>query len=457
MKTGLKDRLFYAIGGGTGSNLGFHIMNLFFIIFCVDVWGLNPIVASTVVLVTRLVDVFTDPLMGAIADKTRTRLGKYRFWVMVAGPLTGLMTFLVFLAPDIPPFAKIIYIYVVYIAYSIISTAANIPYHSLTAYITDDPKQRRVLVIIKQSAAMVVVTLLQIVGVYITITLFDNEPIGYRVLGAIAGIGIAISFLLCGYGARHADNVNTLDPLDKDGQYNYEKKFTFKDFVSQLSLIVKSPSLRNLSIATSTNFFATTIVQAVSIYFYTIVLGDVLYIQVAAIFGLVFALLSFVLAYILSNKIGNKETFVYSTYGAVIIGVVTFIIFNPDQPMLMVFLISLGSVFSGVGGVATFMMVTDCADEIKLETGENGAGIASSCLTFANKLGSAIGGFSTGFVLVLIGYNADLATQPESVAVGLTVAVILGPVLGHIFSILSMRGYPLSKKRHTEILNELNK
>ncbi len=449
MKTTLSDRLFYGIGGGLASNLGLNMMSIFFIIFCVDAWGMSPVVAGTIVLVARLVDTFTDPLMGALADRTRSKLGKYRFWIIIAGPLTGLFTFLVFAAPAIDPVYKTLYMYVIYIGYSVISTAANIPYHSLTAYISDSPGERRSIVIIKQMTGLFTSQLLQFFGIYITITLFNGEIAGYRVLGLISGIIIAVGFIMCAFGARKVDNYQALQ-----NEQDLEK-FSFVELLKQLSYIGTNASLRNIAIASSTNQFAIAITGAVSIYFYTIVLGDAKYAQTAAMLGLIFGVVSYLVTFISSNKIGNKETFTIFTIISAVIGVITYVIFDAKAPMFMVIMISVAYGFSKCAELATWMMVTDCADDIKYRTGKNGAGIASSCLTFANKLGIALGGFGSGVILAMIGYDATKTVQDPSVISGLILTMIFAPVVGHICSILAMKGYPLSKDTHQKIHNEL--
>lgn len=94
------DRLAYAIGGGFSSNLGFYVMLIFFITFATDIYGINPVTVGVITLISRLVDTFTDPLMGALGDQTKTRFGKYRFWVMMSAPFVGITTWMVFASPE---------------------------------------------------------------------------------------------------------------------------------------------------------------------------------------------------------------------------------------------------------------------------------------------------------------------------------------------------------------------
>lgn len=450
MKTTLGDRLLYGIGGGIGSNIGFHIMSIFFIMYCVDVLGLNPIAAGTIIMVARLVDTFTDPIMGAIADKTRTKLGKYRFWIIVAGPFTGLFLFLVFAGPNMPAASLLVYMYIVYIGFSIISTAANIPYHSLTAYITNDPNQRRSLVLIKQGTAMIMFTALQVIGIQIVINVFGSTVEGYRIFAAGCGILVAVGFILCGFGARKVDNAETVMQEEASGE-----KIKIGDLFSQMAYIVTNPSLRNITIASSTNMFASAITGSIGIYFYTFVLGSAAYAQMAAMITLGLTLISFPVTVIVCRKYGNKEAFTAFSILATITGTITYFLFDASNPGLMLGVLAVPLFFGSAAGLVTWMMVTDCADDIKFETGNNGAGIASSCLTFANKFGSAIGGFCTGVVIAGIGFVAGAETQTPEVINGLLLVMLFAPVVGHIFSIIAMKGYPLSKARHQEIREAL--
>lgn len=443
------NNLLYAIGGGSASNFGFHLMNIFFLVYCTDALGMDPVIAGSIILGARLIDTVTDPLMGALADKTRSKYGKYRVWVKIAGPLMGLVTALVFIGPMFSPQFIVIYITIMYVLYSIISTAANIPYHSLASYITDDIEERRTVVIIKQFSGLVISKLIQMVGVIITIDLFSGTVGGYRVLGIFTGICIAIGFTICAYGARDEDNENSLELEEEDS-------VSVKELFTQMSYVLKFKSLFTLVIASATNCFANAIVGAVTIYFYVQVLGDQSYASSAAVISLVIGIFGYIFVRIVSKKIGNKETFVLTTSLAIVTGLILYVTFDAIHAMYVVVMISLATSFGDMASLSTWIMVTDCADDVKCQTGKNGAGISSSCLTFSTKLGSAVGGFVAGFVVAMIGYDATLAVQPESVITGLTITMIFAPIIGHICSILAMLFYPLNNEKIDEINKALN-
>lgn len=85
----VSDKLCYAMGGGFASNLSFYAMLVFFITYASDVYGVNPATVGAITLAARGIDAFIDPVMGAMGDRTRTRLGKYRFWIITSAPVPG--------------------------------------------------------------------------------------------------------------------------------------------------------------------------------------------------------------------------------------------------------------------------------------------------------------------------------------------------------------------------------
>ncbi|MDA7535934.1 MFS transporter, partial [Akkermansiaceae bacterium] len=128
--------------GDTASNFVFHIVNAFLITYYTDVVGLNPLAVSTLYAVARIWDAISDPLMGRLADRTQTRWGKYRPYLLWFAIPYGVIGFLAFLGPDLSDSGKLIYAYVTYIALMTVYTAINVPYSALMGTITSDPKER---------------------------------------------------------------------------------------------------------------------------------------------------------------------------------------------------------------------------------------------------------------------------------------------------------------------------
>lgn len=454
------DRLAYAIGGGFSSNLGFYVMLIFFITFATDIYGINPVTVGIITLVSRLIDTFTDPLMGAIGDRTRTRFGKYRFWVMMSAPFVGITTWMVFASPELSGITKIIYMYAAYILYSIISTAANIPYHSLTAYLTNDVKERSNIVLIKQFTGLLTQFIVSAGGVYILESYSRThdsagrviiDTSGYQVLGIAFGLLITFGFWVCAWGARNNDTQERLV------QEETVESFSSKGVFSQMALAFKSRSLISLAVMSVANTLVLAMSSGITVQFFTYVLGNASYVKTSALFNVCFGAAAYLLVKVLVTLYGNKSSFIYMCLLTILSSAVLYITFSASAPLYVMIMLGLIMCFTQGASLLTWMMVTDCADEIQWRTKKNAAGIASSTLTFSNKFGSAIGAFILGYTLNAIDYAPGATLQNAETISGLAFLMIVTPIIGKVIALLSMYFYPLNNCYHQQIVLELNK
>lgn len=454
------DRLAYAIGGGFSSNLGFYVMLIFFITFATDIYGINPVTVGIITLVSRLIDTFTDPLMGAIGDRTRTRFGKYRFWVMMSAPFVGITTWMVFASPELSGITKIIYMYAAYILYSIISTAANIPYHSLTAYLTNDVKERSNIVLIKQFTGLLTQFIVSAGGVYILESYSRThdsagrviiDTSGYQVLGIAFGLLITFGFWVCAWGARNNDTQERLV------QEETAESFSSKGVFSQMTLAFKSRSLISLAVMSVANTLVLAMSSGITVQFFTYVLGNASYVKTSALFNVCFGAAAYLLVKVLVTLYGNKSSFIYMCLLTILASAVLYITFSASAPLYVMIMLGLIMCFTQGASLLTWMMVTDCADEIQWRTKKNAAGIASSTLTFSNKFGSAIGAFILGYTLNAIDYAPGATLQNAETISGLAFLMIVTPIIGKVIALLSMYFYPLNNCYHQQIILELNK
>lgn len=134
----------YALGDGA-ANIAWRGVATFLFIFYTDVFGLSPVAVGMLMLITRVSDGITDVLMGIIGDRTSTRYGKFRPWILWTAIPLGVILSLLFTAPNLSATGKIVYAYVTYITFTLVYTANNIPYGALMAVITGDDRQRTVI------------------------------------------------------------------------------------------------------------------------------------------------------------------------------------------------------------------------------------------------------------------------------------------------------------------------
>ena len=128
--------------GNFANNIIFMMVGTYISYFYTNILGISPFMAGVVFMVARLVDAFTDPLMGIIVDKTNTKIGKYRPWIIAGAPFLGIMFVLLFTAPNFSMTGKVVYAFVTYIIYSLAWTIVQIPQLALPAILTNDIAKR---------------------------------------------------------------------------------------------------------------------------------------------------------------------------------------------------------------------------------------------------------------------------------------------------------------------------
>lgn len=140
-KLSTKEKVGYGLGD-TASNFVFHIVNAFLLSYYTDVLGLDAAAVGTLYAAARIWDAISDPLMGSFADRTDTKSGKYRPFLLWLAIPYGVIGFLAFLGPGFHDTGKLVYAYVTYIALMTVYTAINVPYSALMGVMTSDPKER---------------------------------------------------------------------------------------------------------------------------------------------------------------------------------------------------------------------------------------------------------------------------------------------------------------------------
>ena len=141
-KITLKEKIGYALGDAAAGGITWKIMSIAFPLFFTNVFGLSFYDAALLMFVARIIDVVTDPIMGAIADRTQSRWGTYRPWVIFGSVPLGIVFALLLYTPDLGPIGKRVYAYSIYILMMICYTMVNVPYGSLLGVMTDDDDEK---------------------------------------------------------------------------------------------------------------------------------------------------------------------------------------------------------------------------------------------------------------------------------------------------------------------------
>jgi GPH family glycoside/pentoside/hexuronide:cation symporter len=401
----LKEKIGYALGDAAAGGITWKIMSIAFPVFFTNVFGLTIADTATLMLVARLFDVVTDPMMGALADRTQSRFGTYRPWLIYGAIPFGLIFALLLFTPDFGPVGKRIWAYSLYLMMMAVYTAVNVPYGSLLGVMTDDDNEKNQFSSYRMvgAYAMGFITLLSFP--YLQKIVGGSDAHQYAVLGAGFGILAAAMTLACGLLTKER-----LKPVRAE-------KFSFKPFAD---LFKNKPWIYLTLIGIGTNFF-NGFRYAVAAYLLTYCLGGDITINGLIINYTVFMTFGEVTCMIfggVSPKFtewmgSKKKAFYVATLICIVFSVAFFFVpMDASYIWVMIALVVLTSVGVGLYSPLLWSMYADVADYATEKNGTSSTGLIFSSGTMSQKFGSAISGSLVALLLGLAGFVSG--TNPET-------------------------------------------
>ena len=401
----LKEKIGYALGDAAAGGITWKVMSIAFPLFFTNVFGLTVADTATLMLVARLFDVVTDPIMGSIADRTRSRWGTYRPWLIYGAIPFGLIFALLLYTPDFGMTGKRIYAYTLYLLMMAIYTAVNVPYGSLLGVMTDDDNEKNQFSSYRMvgAYAMGFITLLSFP--YLQKMVGGTEAHQYAVLGAGLGVVAAAMTLACGLLTKER-----LKPVRAD-------KFSLRPFAD---LLKNKPWIYLTLIGICTNFF-NGFRYAVAGYLITYCLnGDVtvsgliINYTVFMTFGEVTCMIFGGLSPKFTRWVGSKKkAFNIAALICIVFSVAFYFVpMDPAYIWVMVALVVLTSIGVGFYSPLLWSMYADVADYATEKNGTSSTGLIFSSGTMAQKFGSAISGSLVAILLGIAGFisGSDPAT-----------------------------------------------
>ena len=413
-KPTIREKIAYALGDAAAGGITWKIMSIAFPLFFTNVFGLTFADAAALMLIARLFDVVTDPIMGSLADRTQSRWGTYRPWLIFGAIPFGLIFALLLYTPDFGPAGKRIYAYVLYLLMMAVYTAVNVPYGSLLGVMTDDDNEKNQFSSYRMvgAYAMGFITLLSFP--YLQKMVGGTDAHQYAVLGAVFGIIAAAMTLACGLMTKER-----LKPVRAE-------KYSLSQFVD---LFKNKPWIYLTLIGLCTNFF-NGFRYAVAGYLISYCLGGdvtvgslIINYTVLMAFGEVTCMIFGGVSPKFAKWVGSKRmAFVWSAVICVVFSVVFFFIpMNPKYIWLMVAVVILTSVGVGLYSPLLWSMYADVADFATEKFGTSSTGLIFSSGTMAQKLGGAISGSLIALLLGLAGARmipddfGNMSIDPASV------------------------------------------
>ena len=406
----LKEKIGYALGDAAAGGITWKIMSIAFPLFFTNVFGLTFADAGALMLIARMFDVVTDPLMGSLADRTQSKWGTYRPWLIFGAVPLGIIFALLLYTPDFGPSGKRIWAYSLYLLMMVAYTAVNVPYGSLLGVMTDDDNEKNQFSSFRMvgAYAMGFITLLSFP--YIIDFIGGEKEIvngvegyttaakqhQYAVIGVIFGILAAAGTLACGLMTKER-----LKPVRAE-------KFSFKQFAD---LFRNRPWIYLTLIGVCTNFFNGFRYAVAGYMFEYCLKGDVtisgliINYTVFMAFGEVTCMIFGGLSPKFTQWVGSKKkAFIWAAVICLVFSIVFFFVpMNPGYMWLMVTLVVLTSVGIGLYSPLLWSMYADVADYATEKNGTSSTGLIFSSGTMAQKFGGAISGSLIALLLGLAG------------------------------------------------------
>lgn len=444
-KLSFGEKLGYGLGD-TASNFFFQSFNVFLLYYYTDVFGLAPAAVGTMFLATRALDAFSDPAMGLIADRTNSRWGKYRPYLLYMAIPYGLCGYAMFIGPDFTPGWKLVYAYITYSMMMLAYTAINIPYSALMGVISPSSDERVKVssfrFVCAFAAGWVVVTFVTPLR---TILGGGNEEEGFRLTMMIfAAFSILLFWVTF---ATTRERVKAV--VDKP------------DMKADLSALMQNLPWIALFVSGVFSLMHIAIRGGAFIYYLKYYVGDegervFLIFDLTAIFmslGTIALILGVLMTRRLTRRFENRTLIiVLNLINAAISGL--FIFIPPEMFWLMVSLYCLGQFIAGPLAPLVFAMNADCADYGEWKTGRRTTGLVFSGSGFAAKMGLAVGAGLAGYILALFGFVANEAQTGTSL-LGIQLMVSLIPAVISLISVAAILLYRLDHASMDRIEIEL--
>lgn len=426
-KLSIIEKVGYGLGD-TASNILFQAWNFLLPFFYTNVFGIDPKVAAFMFLITRLWDMFTDPMMGMIADRTNTRWGKFRPYLLWMSIPFGVLACAMFITPDWGQNMKIVYAYVSYILATMAYTAVNIPYSSMMAVVTPNPKERTTLSQYRFFFAFVG----QLLITAFTLPLakyFGNNPAhsGYDMdLGYSPSLGYQVTMGVFGAISIILLLITFLTTRERV-QPPKEQKTSFRD-----DLINVSRNIPWIIIFIACFFWLVhnMIRNGMVVYYFDYVNGEggkILWTLTIGTFNLefnqttifltlvTFGMIAGVLLCTPLKKYFDRKIVIIAITFSLALANAMFYWLPANNFVLLCIVNAFWSIFAGALPVYLFAMFADVADFHEWKFKQRATGLVTAGIMFAIKLGVAIGGFLLMIILGLYGYEKDAAITPEIV------------------------------------------
>lgn len=451
-KLSVAEKMGYA-AGDTASNLYFQTFLYFILIYYTDVVGLSAGAVATMFAVSRIWDAVNDPVMGTIADRTNTRWGRFRPYLLwVAVPFTAL-GFLAFTTPGFDATGKLVYAYITYNLMMMAYTAINVPYAALMGVITPNSLERTSLASYRFVGVFVAALIVQ--GLSLQLVSYfgqGDQARGWQMTMAALGV-LAIALFWTTFATtrervvpqprQKSDLRGDLKALLTNGPWLLIGGAT----LFQLGFI----AVRSASIAYYFKYYVQE--QTLPIFGGTSPVSFETLTSTFMVSGGIVTIGATMLTRRFAQWLGKGTAYV-GFLGLSAVAQALFFVLSPENVLAMLALNVVVSFAWGPVSALQWSMYTDTADHLEWTTGRRLTGLLMAASLFALKMGLAVGGWFVGVMLDSSGYVANQAQSAEALTV-IRLLMSLYPAAFGAIGVVLMLFYPLTNRKMAQIEQEL--
>ena len=438
-KLSIGEKTGYALGD-MAANFVFQAMLALQLDFYTHTFGLTAAQAGTLFLVVGLAVACLNPVMGVIADRTSTKWGKFRPWLLWTAVPFGIIGILTFTTPNISPAAKIIYAWTTYILLRVIYTVNNVPYASLTAVMTSDPDERTSISSYRQIAANSAGFI--IASLAIPMVRFfghGNDARGYQLTMGLLSVLSVVFFIIAFF--------TTKERIQPDPQQKTSLSQDLSDLFQNRPWIV-------LFLATLFYFMAIVVRGNVMLPYFRFVANNVDLFAWFNGFGLASLLLGVACSTFVSVRAGKRQLFIASMALSGIFSVLLFVL-PPSATVAIIGIEVLRQFSFGLSGPILWAMMGDVADYGEWKTGRRASGTVTAAVVFALWAGLALGGAIAGWLFSLYGFVSEATVQTAHAQAGILLTASVYAGLAFFAAAGCLLFYPITREVNQKIANEL--
>ncbi|MDR3596844.1 MFS transporter [Clostridium sp.] len=439
---GFIERLAFGCGD-LANNVVYSAISTFLLFYYTDVIGVSAAAVGTIMLISRFLDCIADLAMGVVVDRTKSKYGKARPWILRMAVPFAIGAVLLFSVPmSLGENAKLVYIFITYnLVSTIIYTSINVPYATLNALITQDQYERSVLSIFRMILATVGSMGIAMLTLPV-VKLFGNNPRAWSLTFAFFGTISVILFLFTFFGTKER-----VKPANKE---QLEENIPIK---VGISVLFKNKYWAMITITLVLIFIGLTINGGATVYYAQSILGN------KELVGMLFtaASLAQIIAMFLVagfiKKFGKRNVIIAGST----ITILAYMIIALSGTNVQILL--LGNIIKGIGlagiGACMFAMVSDTIEYGEWKTGIRIEGLTNSASSFGFKVGGGLGAAMIGWILAAGGYVGSAQVQSASAIFAIKSLYIYLPIIITIVQIIILFAYKLDKE-YPSILQDLS-